>query len=105
MDQRVERSAGSGGCLLRLGWMLLGNFVLALTAIWIVQNVHGLLSFSLADVIFWAAVVAMIAMRYADIRNGGQTSDNKPADMGHWWRYSLVLVPVAAGIWIVAHLI
>jgi hypothetical protein len=40
-------------------------------------------------------VVTLIATRYIDIRYcGGQTVDGTPADLGHWKRYVMILLPV-----------
>lgn len=41
-------------------------------------------------------VVTLIAARYIDIRYcGGQTVDGTAADLGHWKRYVLILLPVS----------
>ena len=41
-------------------------------------------------------VVTLVAARYIDIRYcGGQTVDGTPADLSHWKRYVMILLPVS----------
>lgn len=99
----LERGAGPAGCLMRLVWMLLGNFVLAIILIAIAQGSLEDGWISRLDLAFWAVTAAMIAVRYADIRYfQGRTADNKPADLSHWKKYSLSLVGIAAAAWATA---
>ncbi len=102
----LERApAGPAGCLLRLVWMLLGNFVLAIVLIAIAQDL-GDGWFSSLDVLFWLVVAATIAARYADIAFfQGRTADNQPANLGHWRRYTVTLLAIAAAAWVGAHLL
>ncbi len=48
--------------------------------------------------IFWLIALGLILARYVDIRYlKGETTDNKPATLKHWRRYS-VIVLIAAGL-------
>lgn len=105
MPDLERAAAGPAGCLLRLSWMLLGNFVLAIILIAIAQDL-GEGWFSWLDVVFWLIVAGAIAARFADIRFfQGRTADNQPADMGHFRRYALSLLAIAAAAWVGAHLL
>jgi hypothetical protein len=82
--------------------MLLGNFALALSAIFIALNAGA--SLCLADAVFWAAAASMVGIRYLDIaRFRGQTVMSEPATMAHWRRYVVVLPAVSLGVWGLAH--
>ena len=103
-EPEKPQATSSGGCLLRLFWMLVGNGLLAGAAIAIAQG-RGF-RLGMADAILWAAVAAMLAARYVDIqRMGGQTASGSPATMAHWRRYAVILPLVAATIWGLAHLL
>lgn len=92
------------GCLLRLFWMLVGNFMLVLTAVHIARREGGF--FSLADIVFWGIVPLLIAARYFDIRHGaGETATGEPATMKHWVRYTWLLPAVSLVVWTIAHLL
>lgn len=105
MPDLERATAGPAGCLLRLVWMLLGNFVLAIVLIAIAQGAGGGW-FSWLDAVFWFVVAGAIAARYADIAHfHGRTADNQPADLGHWRRYALALLAIAAAAWVGAHLL
>ena len=91
------------GCLIPTFWMLIGNGILALSALAIAASETA---FSTADVFYWLTVGSLLAARYADIQYfGGKTSEGKPATMAHYWRYSIILCVVSGILWIVAHLI
>lgn len=93
-------SPGFASLLVRLVWMLFGNFALVLLLILIVQT--G--SLSLLDGIFWATVGVLVAIRYVDISVlGGLTTDGEPATARHWRRYSVCLLAVSGGLWLLAH--
>jgi len=94
---------GLGGCLVRLGWMVYGVATLYISAIFIAKH-RG--SLSLADGVFWSAIVVCIGLRYVDIKHfHGQTAAGEPATMAHWRRYVLLLSSLALGLWAVAHAI
>jgi len=82
--------------------MLLGNAVLALSAVFIFHNTTGF--FHAADVVFWCTAASLVLIRYIDIRFlDGLTATGEPASMRHWVRYTVVLVVCSAAAWAFAH--
>lgn len=76
--RRQRQDPGSetsfAGCLVRLGWMMIGNVALVLLAAAILMEPRW--SLTLKDALFWAVAVAVIALRYLDVtRLGGCTAD------------------------------
>jgi len=95
---------GASGCLVRLGWMLLGNAILAFSTIGILRHTESFLS--VADAFYAGAIVAMIGLRYVDIRwLNGQTAAAEPATIAHWRRYALILGSAGFAGWGLAHTI
>lgn len=89
------------GCLVRLGWMFVGNVLLVLCAIAIAQRGRSL---SWVDAAFWALIASLLGLRYLDIaRMGGQTATGQPASMSHWRRYVAFLLVFALALWFGAH--
>jgi hypothetical protein len=100
-DRPDSRQSTAAGCLLRLLWMVFGNiaFVSSLVAI---AGRGGALS--PGDGVLAAATASLLAVRYLDIRwMNGQTADGRPATMGHWRRYALVLIAAALVLGGAAH--
>ena len=92
------RADGNASTLLRLGWMLAGNAVLAFLATLIL--ISPAWTMTLRDVLYWLTVAGLIALRYADIyHHHGQTADGEPATPRHFKRYAIGLVVVAALVW------
>jgi hypothetical protein len=84
--------------------MFAGNIALAVCAVLIAAPREGWLSG--ADAAFWAVAAGVAAVRYLDIsRLGGQTATGAPASPAHWRRYAWALAAVAAGLWLLAHLV
>lgn len=82
------------GLFLRLYWIMIGNAVLAIAAVFPVANPQLPTAPLLA--VYAMGVATLIAARYIDIRYcGGQTVDGTPADLGHWKRYVVILLPVS----------
>jgi hypothetical protein len=103
MENENSRSSDVSGCLTRLFWMGIGNFVLVLTAVGIGQNRAGF-TLGAMDVLFWATAFGLLAVRYVDIRYlGGQTADSRPASMADWRRYAATVLGVSLALWLVAH--
>ena len=100
-----EKSPGSiVGCLLRLFWMLLGNTALFFCAFFIGSKPAAFLTFSVFDIVYGAAVTALLAARYIDIRHlNGATVFGTPASMSHYRRYALILIAASIGVWAAAH--
>lgn len=96
------KQSGVCGCLARVFWMLLGNVALVFCAVFIARGTAGFLS--AADIVFWIAVAAMLAVRYVDIaRLGGSTVTGKPAELRDWPRYAGVVSAYSLGLWLAAH--
>ncbi len=94
-----------GGCFVRLLWLAVGNLVLVLSAVGIVQNRAGF-QLGAMDVVLAVTAIFLPAMRYVDIRFlNGKTSDNRQATMADWLRYSVTVLGVSLALWVGAHLI
>jgi len=90
------------GCLVRLCWMLFGNAVLLILAVFISQHTGAFLS--PADAAFWATVLALVAVRYWDIAKlKGFTVTSEPATLSHWRRYVVLLIVASLVLWLAAH--
>ncbi len=88
----------------RVFWMLLGNAIFLLAAISISR--HKGETFHTADIIFWGTAVALIFVRYLDIKfYNGLTTTGQPASMVHWRKYAILLLICSTVIWILAHII
>ena len=82
------------GLFLRLYWIMIGNALLAITAV--LPVAYPQLPTTALLAAYALVVVTLVAARYIDIRYcGGQTVDGTPADLGHWKRYVAILLPVA----------
>jgi len=96
------------GLFLRLYWIMIGNAVLAIAAVFPVAYPQLLTAPLLG--IYVLGVATLIAARYIDIRYcGGQTVDGTPANLSHWKRYVMILLPVSflllVGVWAIKALI
>ena len=101
-DQTVDRQGGFLSILARLYWMALGNVVLILSSVSILQHKGEMLN--AADVVFWITVPALIVVRYLDIKLwDGQTAMGTPATMAHWKKYSTMLLACSAAVWVLCH--
>jgi hypothetical protein len=96
------RQRSGVGVLVRLGWLAVGNLVLAICAIAIAKHSGSFLS--PADAVFWATVAILVWLRRFDItRMGGETAAGQPATLRHWRRYVGLLFAVALALWLIAH--
>lgn len=94
----------ASGCLARLFWMLAGHVALFYLAIGIYTRRPGALSW--LDLGYWLVVVAVVAVRYADVRYlGGRTAEGASATLRDWGRFAAALVGAAAVAWGAAHLL
>jgi len=85
------------GCLVRVFWII-GALPLIILAVEIGYKRQARLT--IIDLLFWLLAIAMVAVRYADIRwFDGKTTDGKPATMATWRRYGLLIGAVALGLW------
>lgn len=101
-DRKLAENDSLAGCLVRLFWMILGNALLALSAVSIIKRPTSDLSFG--DVFYWGLVGCLLVARYVDVRHfQGRTADGEPASTKDWQTYAIVLLPIALGAWLVAH--
>jgi uncharacterized membrane-anchored protein len=101
-SHQEQKYDSATGCLARLFWMMVGNFIVLFCAYSIFQNDAGF--FGLADLLYWAVVGSLLAVRYADIRYlQGMTADGEPATMAHWRRYAVAVVLIFTGLWFAVH--
>ncbi|MBI5481268.1 MAG: hypothetical protein HY906_20585 [Deltaproteobacteria bacterium] len=99
-----QAEARGGNALLRLWWMMAGNAVLLFAAVYVVMA--GGWRLSLADLVYWAAVVTLLGARFLDIsRCRGTTASGGPATMSHWRRYAVLLLLLSVAMWAGAHLV
>ena len=91
------------GCLpvvIRLAWLVVGNATLLFLGLRIAQEK----TFSRLDLAFWAAVLALILVRYIDsTRLHGLTKDGEPASLRHWRSYVIFLLLGSGALWGLAH--
>jgi hypothetical protein len=101
-SQAVDRQNTATGVLARFAWMLLGNAILAFSAVFIFEKKGGF--FHAADVVFWITVAVLVLVRYLDIRFlNGRTAVGELASIRHWIKYA-ILLPVCAGVaWLLVH--
>ncbi len=104
-NSNVKRSRGADEAhpvisdVCRMIWLALGpvGVVFAGATLW--QKPPW--TYSTIDLIFWGIVLTTLAARLLDIwASHGNTTDERPATMGDWWRYAAKLVLVACGIWL-----
>lgn len=104
-DPRTPSESESGrGCLpalVRLVWIF-GGIFLIYVALFIAQRKGGLL----ADLGLFALALALILVRFVDIRYlKGETMDNKPAGLRDWRRYALFMMITAGLLYALAKLL
>ncbi|GAB6165312.1 hypothetical protein JCM19992_13120 [Thermostilla marina] len=100
-DDATTQSAG--GCLVRLYWMVVGYLIAVICGVSIINH-HG--SFSVVDVVYWAAVAGIIVARYVDVvKFQGTRTDGKPATLADWKRHAAINVAVAIVGWAVIHFV
>jgi hypothetical protein len=101
-NQTTDKQRGALAILARIFWMALGNFALMICAANILMSESS--STRISDVIFWSAAIAMIIVRFLDIKFfNGQTATGEPATLAHWRKYSILLAVVSTVIWAAAH--
>lgn len=100
--QTTDKQSSALGMMARLWWMLLGNAVLALSIVFVVENKEGV--FHAADWVFWITVATLILVRYLDIRLlDGTTATGAHATTIHWVKYVALLAACATAVWALAH--
>jgi hypothetical protein len=98
----IDKQSGILALLARPFWMFFGNLILLISATNILVG-EGEISY-VPDLFFWSGVIAMVLVRFLDIRFlDGLTATGKPASLKHWRRYTFFLALVSAAIWSAAH--
>ncbi len=96
-----EAPQSPAGCLLRLYWMIGGYLIAILCGVSIVNH-HG--DFSLVDLIYWLAILGILAARWVDIKRlGGTRADGQVATMRDWRTHAITTVVAGVIGWIVIH--
>ncbi|PWB68630.1 MAG: hypothetical protein C3F15_16030 [Holophagae bacterium] len=99
-----EKQATTSGCLARFYWMVVGNTALAFLAMAILEQKWWPPTWR--DAAFWVVVASLAAVRFVDVRLlGGRTGEGTPATQAHLRRYLVMLVVVAAALWVLAHVV
>ncbi len=102
MSGSEGQRTSSLGCLARLYWLLLGNVALGVSAIGVFQSRGAWLS--ARDILYWALVLSLLCVRYADVRYlGGATATGQPASVRDWRRYAVLVLAASAGLWALMH--
>lgn len=100
----IDKQSGILAILARPFWMFFGNFILLISATTIFAG-EGETSY-VSDLFFWSGVIAMVFVRFLDIRFlDGLTATGEPASLRHWRRYTFFLALVSAAIWSAAHIV
>ena len=87
-----------GGCLTRLGWLIIAPLALAALGITLARNGSG--PWAWESLAYWGVVAAALALRYLDVfRLSGDTVSGKPASRKDWQRYAVVLPSLAFAAW------
>jgi hypothetical protein len=93
------RPSSGAGVVVRAFWMMLGNGLLVLLAVVILQRPAW--TPSLFDVAFWATVTALLVARTVDgLWLSGLTADGRNATRADLLRYAAGLVSMAAVGWL-----
>ena len=90
-NQPIDKQRGILAILARIFWMALGNFALMICAANVFMGESN--STRTSDIIFWCVVLAMIIVRFLDIKFlDGQTASGEPATLSHWRKYAILLI-------------
>ncbi len=97
-----DKQSGGLSLLVRLYWMVIGNFILFFMVAGICASENK--GLDLKDAVYWIAVILLVLTRYIDIKYlGGLSAQGAPVSMTHWYRYSAGLMICAGLIWGLAH--
>ncbi len=99
-----NKQGGGLSLLVRLFWMVIGNFILFFMVCGICAGQNK--GLGLKDAIYAIVVVLLVLTRYIDIRYlGGLTAQGAPASMTHWYRYSAGLIIGGGVVLGLAHIV
>ena len=88
----------------RLTWVILGPCALMVIGAGIISRGTGWTT--ALDACFGVVVVLMLAGRWVEQRSGAATTMNgEPSTLEHCKQYTIVLLMVAAGVWVGANLL
>ncbi len=94
--QSPSESTGCLPVILRITWLMWGNFALLACAALVAQKIAPVVS----DVLLFMIAGGLIAVRYVDItRFKGETADGEPATLAHWRRYAIIVMLTSAVAW------
>lgn len=86
---------------MRAFWLAWGNIALVICAAVVLKTRPW--TIGIADVVYWALVIGILAARYVDIaRCRGWTVNWEPATMRHFAVHAAKLVPLAGVVWVLA---
>jgi hypothetical protein len=104
-DPRERPGLNSMGLLFaRVGWFMVGPMAMLLT-LYGIANVGSGWATAL-DGLFFVFLAVTIGCRWVEMRSGQATDIyGQPATWAQFWRYVTVLLPLAAGVWIVANVL
>ena len=103
-EPATNKQDSIAGLLARMFWMLIGNMVLVISMIIILQHKGSM--FHAADLVFWITIAALILVRYLDIKFwGGMTAAGGPATIANWNRYAAALLIGSAAAWALSHVV
>ncbi|MDD5772386.1 MAG: hypothetical protein PHX78_02855 [bacterium] len=103
MENKENNTPSTGiGMLIRIYWMVFGNFINILIAINIVVKKHN--SIMLLSIFYFMNIIGLIISRYIDIKYlNGQTTEYEPATMNHWKNYLIKTTGIYLGLWIIVY--
>ncbi len=102
INKTSGRQESGLGMLFRIFWFFLGNLILIILLVWILETVDK--SIGLKDLFYFITVFLLLAVRYFDITFlNGLTAKGDPASISHWYRYAIALTAIAALLWVIVH--
>ncbi|MEW6087598.1 MAG: hypothetical protein AB1498_04780 [bacterium] len=97
-----SNNTSSTGFLIRLYWMIIGNFTTILLAVQIAANNPK--SIMLFNVFYLLNTICLVILRYIDIRYlNGLTIESEPATIKDWKKYSVKLIIFSLVLWIIVY--
>lgn len=104
MENKKNNTSSTGiGMLIRVYWMVFGNFINILIAINIAVKKHNSIMF--LTLYYFVNTTGLIISRYIDIKYlNGQTTEYEPATMDHWKSYSIKTIGIYLVLWVIVYL-